>query len=66
MSFGAAIQNTLLCAHNMGFGSDLISGQARRPLPLRQLFQRSDREQVVCCVNVGTAYASPVSCATMA
>jgi nitroreductase len=54
VSVGAAIQNVLLCAHIMGFGSGLTSGQALRCLPLRQLFQISDGEQAVCCINVGT------------
>jgi nitroreductase len=54
VSMGAAIQNFLLCAHSLGFGSGLTSGQALRSLPLRQLFQLSEGEQAVCCINVGT------------
>ena len=54
VSLGAAIQNFLLCAHSLGFGSSLTSGQAMRSLPLRQLFQVSEGEQAVCCNNVGT------------
>jgi nitroreductase len=54
VSLGAAIQNFLLCAHSLGFGSGLTSGQALRSLPLRQLFQLSEGEQAVCCINVGT------------
>lgn len=54
VSLGAAIQNMLLCAHSMGFGSGLTSGQAMRAEPLRQLFALSQGEQAVCCVNVGT------------
>lgn len=54
VSLGAAIQNFLLCAHSLGFGSGLTSGQALRSTPLRQLFQMSDGEQAVCCINVGT------------
>lgn len=54
VSMGAAIQNILLCAHGMGFGSGLTSGQAMRSEPLRQLFQLSDDEHAVCCINVGT------------
>ena len=54
VSMGAAIQNFLLCAHSLGFGSSLTSGQAMRSLPLRQLFQISEGEQAVCCINVGT------------
>ncbi|HEY8905503.1 MAG TPA: nitroreductase [Rhodoferax sp.] len=54
VSMGAAIQNFLLCAHSLGFGSGLTSGQALRSLPLRQLFQLGEGEQAVCCINVGT------------
>lgn len=54
VSVGAAIQNFLLSAHSMGFGSSLTSGQAMRSGALRQLFQLSEGEQAVCCINVGT------------
>ncbi len=54
VSVGAAVQNFLLCAHSMGFGSSLTSGQAMRSGELRQLFQLSEGEQAVCCINVGT------------
>ena len=55
VSVGAAIQNFLLSAHSMGFGSSLTSGQAMRSNALRQLFGLSEGEQAVCCINVGTA-----------
>jgi len=54
VSVGAAIQNFLLCAHSMGFGSGLTSGQALRSAPLRTLFNLTEGEQAVCCINVGT------------
>lgn len=54
VSVGAAIQNLLLCAHGLGFGSSLTSGQAMRSAPLRALFQLEPTEQAVCCINVGT------------
>lgn len=54
VSVGAAIQNFLLCAHSMGFGCSLTSGQAMRANALRQLFQLSEGERAVCCINVGT------------
>jgi nitroreductase len=54
VSVGAAIQNFLLSAHSMGFGSSLTSGQAMRSAALRQLFALADGEQAVCCINVGT------------
>jgi hypothetical protein len=54
VSLGAAIQNFLLCAQGMNYGSSLTSGQAMRAEPLRQLFQLCDGEHAVCCINVGT------------
>jgi nitroreductase len=55
VSVGAAIQNFLLCAHSMGFGSSLTSGQAMRSDALRHLFQLSEGEHAICSINVGTA-----------
>ena len=55
VSMGAAIQNILLAAHSMGYGSSLTSGQAMRSAALGQLFQLTTGEQAVCCINVGTA-----------
>jgi nitroreductase len=55
VSLGAAIQNLLLMAHSMGYGSSLTSGLAMRSQVLRQLFGLLEGEQAVCCVNVGTA-----------
>jgi len=54
VSVGAAIQNFLLAAHSMGFGSSLTSGQAMHSTVLRQLFALAEGEQAVCCINVGT------------
>lgn len=54
VSVGAAIQNFLLCAHSMGFGSSLTGGQAMRSSALRELFALTEGEQAVCCINVGT------------
>jgi nitroreductase len=54
VSVGAALQNFLLCAHSMGFGSSLTSGQAMRTQAMRQLFSLTDGEQAVCCINVGS------------
>jgi len=54
VSLGAAIQNILLCAHAMGFGGGLTSGQAMRSGPLSRLLQLADGEHPICCINVGT------------
>lgn len=54
VSVGAAIQNILLCAHSMGFGSGLTSGQAMQSLRMRQLFSLVEGEEAVCCINIGS------------
>ena len=54
ISLGAAIQNMLLAAHAMGFGSGLTSGQALRSSQMRTLFGLSEGEQPVCFVNIGS------------
>jgi nitroreductase len=54
VSMGAAIQNLLLGAHAMGFGSGLTSGRGMSSLRLRQLLSLVDGEEAVCCINVGT------------
>jgi nitroreductase len=53
VSVGAAIQNFLLCASSMGFGSSLTSGQAMRSGALGRLFQLAQGEHAVCGINVG-------------
>jgi len=54
VSLGCAIQNVLLAATAMGFGSGLTSGQAMTSDRMRTLFGLSVDEQAVCFVNVGT------------
>jgi nitroreductase len=54
VSMGAAIQNLLLGAHAMGFGSGLTSGQAMTSPRLRALCGLTDGEVPVCCVNIGS------------
>jgi len=55
LSAGCAIQNMLLMATAMGFGSALTSGKALQSPGLRSLFGVRDDEQAVCFVSVGTA-----------
>lgn len=57
VSLGAAIQNLLLAAHSMGFGSGLTSGRAMESARVRGLFGVQPQEQAVCFVNVGTVAA---------
>jgi nitroreductase len=54
VSAGCAIQNMLLMATAMGFGSSLTSGKALQSAPLRKLFGLDPHEQALCFVNVGT------------
>ena len=54
VSVGAAIQNSLLSAHSLGFGSSLTSGQAMQSPRMRNLFQLGEGEEPVCFVNIGT------------
>lgn len=54
VSLGCAMQNVLLLAHTMGFGSGLTSGQAIGSPRLRALFGLVEHEIAVCCINIGT------------
>ena len=54
VSLGCAVQNMLLAAEAMGFGSGLTSGQAMTSERLRGLFGLAVDERAVCFVNVGT------------
>mgnify|MGYP001026496511 FL=1 len=57
ISLGCAIQNMLLTAHAMGYGSALTSGQALASPRLHRLFGLTPGEVPVCFVNVGTVGA---------
>lgn len=54
VSLGCAIQNILLSAHAVGFGTGLTSGRAMASPHLRALFGLRAHEQAVCCINIGT------------
>ena len=54
ISLGCAVQNLLLMASAMGFGSAVTSGKALQSQALRQLFDLHDHEDPQCFVNVGT------------
>jgi len=54
VSVGAAVQNLLLGAHAMGFGTGLTSGKAMTSTRLRALLGLTDSEVPVCCINIGT------------
>lgn len=55
VSAGCAIQNMLLMATALGYGSALTSGKALASRPLRDLFGLNAREQALCFVNIGTS-----------
>lgn len=54
VSLGAAIQNLLLGAHAMGYGSGLTSGPAMASPRMRRLLSLGEAEKAVCCINLGT------------
>ena len=54
VSAGCAVQNMLLMATALGFGSALTSGKALKSAGLRELFGLAPGEQALCFVNVGT------------
>lgn len=54
VSLGCAVQNILLAAHALGFGSGLTSGQAMESFHLRSLFAVNEGESPVCFINIGT------------
>jgi len=53
VSVGCAVQNILLRAHSMAYGSSLTSGQAMCSSRMRQLFRLTDGEEAVCFINIG-------------
>ena len=54
VSAGCALQNLLLMATALGFGSALTSGKALQSQALRTLFALGEGERALCFVSVGT------------
>jgi nitroreductase len=54
VSLGCAIQNILLSAYALGFGSGLSSGKALQSPRLRSLFHLADHEDPICFITIGT------------
>ena len=54
ISLGCAIQNILLIAYSIGFGSGLSSGRALQSQRIRNLFQLSVKEEPICFITIGT------------
>lgn len=59
LSAGCALQNMLLMATALGFGSALTSGKALGSAALRELFGLGPGEQAACFLSVGTVVAPP-------
>ena len=57
VSAGCAVQNLLLMATALGFGSALTSGKALQSQGLRALFALGTGERALCFVSVGTVLA---------
>lgn len=57
VSAGCAVQNMLLMATVLGFGSALTSGKALKAQTLRDLFALSEGDHALCFVNIGTVAA---------
>ncbi len=57
VSAGCALQNMLLMATALGFGSALTSGKALQSDGLRRLFSLRREEQPLCFLSLGTARA---------
>lgn len=58
LSAGCAVQNMLLMATALGFGSALTSGRALKSRSLRQLFALGSDEHAVCFLSMGTVARS--------
>lgn len=54
LSAGCAVQNMLLMATALGYGSALTSGKALKAAGLRALFDLKPDEHALCFVSVGT------------
>jgi nitroreductase len=58
ISLGCAVQNILLTAYALGFGSGLSSGKALRSQRMRELFKLSNPEDPICFITIGTVSKS--------
>ncbi|MEZ5728301.1 MAG: nitroreductase [Burkholderiaceae bacterium] len=58
-SLGCAVQNMLLTAHAMGYGTGLLSGKAMDSDALAQGLSLAEGEQPVCFIVIGTPNSDP-------
>jgi nitroreductase len=61
VSLGCAIQNILLSAYALGFGSGLSSGKALQSQRLRSLFNLPEHEVPICFITIGTVTKNKAS-----
>jgi nitroreductase len=54
LSAGCAVQNLMLLANAMGYGSALTSGKALKATCFRAGLGLGTSEHVICCLSVGT------------
>jgi nitroreductase len=54
LSAGCAVQNLMLLAHAMGYGSGLTSGKALKADSFRAGLGLGASERAICCLSVGT------------
>lgn len=54
VSTGCAVQNMLLVATALGYGSALTSGKAVKSTALRALFGLKEGDHALCFINIGT------------
>lgn len=59
LSAGCAVQNLLLAATALGYGSALTSGKGLKAKVVRDLFGLGPGEHAVCFVNLGTPTRAP-------
>jgi nitroreductase len=61
VSTGCAVQNMLLVATALGYGSGLTSGKALKSHVLRQLFGLLDGDHALCFISMGTVESRKLS-----
>jgi nitroreductase len=61
ISTGCAVQNILLVATALGYGSALTSGKAVQSTALRTLFGLAPGEHALCFINIGTVQSRKAS-----
>lgn len=59
ISAGCAVQNILLMATALGYGSSLTSGKALQSQALRQWLQLAPEQQAICFISIGTVASLP-------